>query len=442
MVLRVWKQSFLGASFALILPSFVLADMTNRNTSETADVDMNWSWFSRQIEQHPEIMAIRENMNAEFARSEGMKKPTYNPELSTDWEREGEDNNYSIGLSQTVDWSDKQEARIQQSKFLREGVKQRYELALQEKAAEGLTALIGWQVAKQQSDLALAQEVRLSDLLSLIQRRQQTGDLGEVDAELAYLGLSQTLNLSAKAQAELKQARTRLQEVLPEWKAEWTAELSEQWIGSLEINLFSESEIPANRLLAMNEIDQYPSVLAAKADWTAQQEGVELIQREISADPTFGISTGVSGEENVIGLSFSIPLHVRNDYSDQVRASNSDAISAEANYLSVRRKQQFALEASLATLNEYQQRFERWQKLAAGRAQRSADLLERYWRSGDMSTAEYVLALEQRSADLTAGIELQAAYRLAKVDWLLQTASFPFSADSTVSTFSSPDRMP
>ncbi|MFC3151773.1 TolC family protein [Litoribrevibacter euphylliae] len=422
MVLRIWKQSFLGASFALILPSFVLADMTNRNISETAKVDMNWSWFSRQIEHHPDIIAVRENMNAEFARSDGMKQPTYNPEFSTDWEREGEDNSYSFGLSQTMDWSDKQAARIQQSKFLREVVKQRYELALQKKAAEGLTALIGWQVAKQQSELALSQEVRLGDLLSLIQRRQQTGDLGEVDAELAYLSLSQTLNLSAKAQAELKQAKTRLEEVLPEW----SAELPDKWAGSLEGALFSESESPANRLVAINDIDQYPSVLAAKAEWIAQQEGVELTQREISADPTFGISTGVSGEENVIGLSFSIPLNVRNDYSDQVRAANSDAISAEASYLSVKRKQQFALEASLASLNEYQQRFERWQKLATGREQRSSDLLEESWRSGDMSTAEYVLALEQRSADLAAGIELQAAYRLAKVDWLLQTASFPF----------------
>ncbi len=423
MVFHAWKQMFLGVSVALILPPLAFADADISSEAISVGTEMDWRWFGRQIEQHPDIIASRETMNAVLARLEGLSKPIYNPELSTDWEREGEDYNYSLGVSQTMDWSDKQGARALQSSFNFEAAKQRYDLALQEKAAEGMISLVQWQVAKQLSELALAQEARLSDLLTLIQKRKLTGDLGEIDAELAFLGLSQTLNLTAKTQSELKKAKTQLKEVLPDWRAE----LSEAWIGSVEMSLFSTFDDKSFESSSLDQVDSYPAVLAAKAEWEAQVEGVELSQREISADPTFGISAGVSGEENLIGLSFSIPLNVRNDYSDQVRAANSEAISAEASYLSVRRKQQFELEASFASLNEYQQRFERWQQLTKGREQRSSDLLERYWRSGDMSTAEYVLALEQRSEDLAAGIELQAAYRLAKIDWLLQTASFPFS---------------
>ena len=56
-----------------------------------------------------------------------------------------------------------------------------------------------------------------------------------------------------------------------------------------------------------------------------------------------------------------------------------------------------------------------------GRAESSGNLLEKQWRSGDMSMTEYLLALQQRTEGLNAGIELHTQFQLARIEWLLQT---------------------
>ena len=57
----------------------------------------------------------------------------------------------------------------------------------------------------------------------------------------------------------------------------------------------------------------------------------------------------------------------------------------------------------------------------AGRSERSQILLEKKWRSGDMSTTEYLLALQQLTEGLASGIELREQFQLAQIEWLFQT---------------------
>jgi hypothetical protein len=59
--------------------------------------------------------------------------------------------------------------------------------------------------------------------------------------------------------------------------------------------------------------------------------------------------------------------------------------------------------------------------LVQGRVGRSAELLERLWRSGDLSTTDYLLALNQRAESLLAGIELEKQARLTLTDVLQQS---------------------
>ena len=68
----------------------------------------------------------------------------------------------------------------------------------------------------------------------------------------------------------------------------------------------------------------------------------------------------------------------------------------------------------------YQKNYQRWQQLMDGRGKRSGDLLQKQWQSGDVSTTEYLLALQQRAEGLNAGIELQSQFQLSQIDWLLQ----------------------
>ncbi|MGK0306566.1 MAG: hypothetical protein ACI8UG_002324, partial [Gammaproteobacteria bacterium] len=110
----------------------------------------------------------------------------------------------------------------------------------------------------------------------------------------------------------------------------------------------------------------------------------------------------------------------RNNYSAQAKAANQQAIAAEANFRSVMRKQRFAIQSSTDTLITYQKNYQRWQQLMDGRGKRSGNLLQKQWQSGDVSTTEYLLALQQRAEGLNAGIELQSQFQLSQIDWLLQ----------------------
>jgi outer membrane protein TolC len=263
--------------------------------------DALWSnWFVTQIEQHPDVIAARENMNSVFSMAENLEQPLYNPELETEYEREEDSNNYRIGITQTVDWWDKRGVRQQQAASSRSTARLSYQVAKQQKMAQGLEAIALWRGANSRAELAIEQEVQLGTLLEIVETRQASGDLSQVDAELTYLGLSRRLNETAEAQALLSQSEVQVREILPDWSPEWS---------QIPDNLWEHTQ--SNREDTWT--DENPSVLAARGEWEVLQQATELARREARAEPTFGISGGQSTERDVAALTLSIPLNVRNN---------------------------------------------------------------------------------------------------------------------------------
>ena len=368
----------------------------------------NWgAWLEQQIELHPDIIAAKAAVDARLSLANGKEKGLYNPELATEFEQEGANDNFTLGISQTFDWWDKRGARRQQGDYDRQAAAQEYKQLLQQRTAEVLLGLVRWQSANSLAELARSQEAQLNTLLSLVEQRLQSGDLSQVDAELAYLSLSQKLNTTAQTQASLLQAQAELRQLLPGWSAS---------SGRIPQALWSLADAGARV-----NLDRHPAILAAKARWQVLKQQAAIAQLEKRADPTFGLSAGKSGGDDVVALSFSMPLNINNDYSDQARAANQEAAAAEAIYRGVIRKQEFSLQASQAVFLEYQKKYQRWLDVMQGRAERTSRLLAAQWQSGDISTSDYLLALQQRSEGLQAGIELRSAFQQAKIDWLLQT---------------------
>ena len=171
----------------------------------------NWgAWLEQQIELHPDIIAAKAAVDARLSLANGKEKGLYNPELATEFEQEGANDNFTLGISQTFDWWDKRGARRQQGDYDRQAAAQEYKQLLQQRTAEVLLGLVRWQSANSLAELARSQEAQLNTLLSLVEQRLQSGDLSQVDAELAYLSLSQKLNTTAQTQASLLQAQARL----------------------------------------------------------------------------------------------------------------------------------------------------------------------------------------------------------------------------------------
>jgi outer membrane protein TolC len=359
-----------------------------------------------QINKHPDIVAANESMKAVFSKAEGDKRPLYNPELATGYEREGSANNFSFGINQTIDLWDKKEVKTTQGHYRLTAASKRFSYTVEEKTAQALQALINWQAAKQKAKLAFQQEQQLEVLLKIVTERQAVGDLGQLDAELTFLNLSQLLNQTAKIQVQLKKAEAQVKELLPDW----TPEIQSYPELGLGVSNFEVSP---------QWISQHALILAAKAQWQIQKSEAQYALLETKVDPTIGLSAGKNNNENIVGVTFSMPLNIRNDYSANAKAENQQAISAEASFRAAFRKQKFLIQANTDSLISNKHYLERWLKLMRGRGENSAKLLQEQWQVGYLNTSDYLLALQQRAEGLYAGIELQTQFKLSEVEWLL-----------------------
>ena len=71
--------------------------------------------WQKTVQQHPSVEAAQQQAEALIQQGKQLNQPLYNPSLSSRLEREGDINNYAVGLSQTLDWSTRNEARASQS---------------------------------------------------------------------------------------------------------------------------------------------------------------------------------------------------------------------------------------------------------------------------------------------------------------------------------------
>jgi outer membrane protein TolC len=381
----------------LFLPTF----------SSAGSVGSNWQgWLQNQVVQHPEVIAAKRKMDAVLALAEGNQRPLYNPELETEYERNGDDNNYSIGVNQTLDFWGKRGVRISQSGSMQLAAQMHYRVVVQDKKSQSLQAIVDYQASRHLAGFAEQQEAQMNTLLQVVEKRRQAGDMGQADTELAFLNLTQRLAATANARVTLRQLELQLTELLPEWSPETIQIPARFW------------ELKGHALTSQ-ELDLLPVVAAAKAEYELVNQQARLAKLAGRPDPTLGISAGEDGEENVVALTFSVPLHFRNNYQAEANAATLESASAKQNYMAVKRQYHFASQASLARMEEYRNHYERWQTLMQGRSEASGKLIAQQWESGDLSTTEYLLALDQVTAGMMAEIELRTEFQRACVNWLL-----------------------
>ena len=374
--------------------------------------------IAQQVETHPEIIAARQAMSGELYLADGLEKAIYNPELSTELENEGSDKNYLIGINQSLDRSDKRGSRSRQAVFARIEAKENYKLIVQQKIAQALTVLIDYQTIDEKVQLVLEQESQLESLLDIVKQRADSGDLGQLDAELAYLTLSQKFAQAASIQAQKRRIEAQLTEIIPNWQSQ-SIKLPE--------SIFQEDK----KVEAESVVDNHPSVTAAKAQWEMMEMMAELAQKNKKSDPTVGINVGKTAGDNLVSLNFSMPLNFRNNFSSESQAAQQQALSAESNYLNIKRSQFYKIVGSQDAVDAYRSRYLKWNLLMHGRDKNSEKLLQNQWRIGDISTTEYLLTLQQRTEGLLSGIELEQAYKTAIIQLLLNTAQLKQTKVST-----------
>jgi len=389
------------AGFILCLGILVYSNLTVANDKVSSE-----TWLDSQIMNSPEVIEAQALLKASTHKVNSASQAIYNPNFESRYEREGDYNNYSFGLSQTLDMGDKRsinQSIAQMDHFVNQ---QRLKRVIETKKAHALSALIEWNAAKQSSFIALKQEKQLETLLSIVDEKKSAGILGPLDVELTYLSLSQTLSNIADYQLKLKSAEIKVQELLPNWTAEKFM-LPEEGLGVDSYRVNPEW------------IDNHPNIEVAKTQWKIKQKQAQLTSAKSNIDPTIGINAGKNSEENTMGITLSIPLNIRNNYSDDIKAAYTESNAAEASYQSIHRTQTFKVKANFESVITNKKYFERWQSLMSGRAQSSAKLLKISWDAGDISTSNYLIALNQRAEGLYSGIQLETLFKLSEIDFLL-----------------------
>jgi cobalt-zinc-cadmium efflux system outer membrane protein len=185
-----------------------------------------------------------------------------------------------------------------------------------------------------------------------------------------------------------------------------------------------------------------PAAIAAAPSWqvAAAPEGriaaaaaaiadtrIAIAERDRRPDPTVSVYGGRkelgSGAESagVVGLAITVPLFVRNNLSAELTAARADASAAIAEQHRAELELRARAERSLGTYDAVRDAWTRWSQSPGTDVATRADLLERLWRAGEISAADYLIQLKQALDTALAGADLRGRLWRSYVDALYST---------------------
>ena len=364
-------------------------------------------------QRHPAYRATEAQLAAARARLEAAGQPLYNPEVELASADEGSERTTTAGVNLILDLSGKRRVR-------RDAAAARVDLATAEARLRrrdfAKQWFAGWAELQTANARVRTGERRLALMTrfgDLAQKQFAADDISGLERDLALLArdeaqAEQSLLIAEQAEA---QARFRALGGSPELLANLT---------------LPTGTLPPPTGTA-GEVEQLPDWQVAQAAAVAAEREVTVARRNRIADPTLGAYGGrkrldVGGpSDNVIGVSISVPLFVRNSYRAEVVAAQADADVAAANRDRVRIELEGDRQRAIDTYAATQSSWTRWQASRGTDVERRTTLLERLWREGELSTADYLQQLKQTLDTQLAGAELEARLWRSYADYLAAT---------------------
>jgi outer membrane protein, heavy metal efflux system len=361
--------------------------------------------------RHPAAEATEQALAAAEARAVASSRPLYNPDLELAYDDEGPEQTATAGMALTLDLSGKRRARTDagqadlvvaeaEAALRRSGFAQRWLQAWTEHGVARERVRIG------EERLALMQ--RFADLA---ERQLTVGDISSLERDLALLARDEaqaeqaTLLADAASATEAYRAvggdpylRTDIAALgVP---AVWTTDPSWQVAAA-----------PEGRIAA-----------ATAASSTAR---IAIAERDRRPDPTVSLYGGRKDigtvSEDVIGVAVSVPLFVRNRFSAELAAAKADSSAASAELRRVELELRARAERNISSYGAVRDAWTRWSQSKGTAVAARADLLERLWRAGEVSTADYLIQLKQTLDTALAGADLRGRLWRSYVDTLYST---------------------
>ncbi len=163
---------------------------------------------------------------------------------------------------------------------------------------------------------------------------------------------------------------------------------------------------------------ELPAVRAQQARIAAARATVSLRSHQTRPDPTVGIRGGREGEDALIGVSLSMPLYLRNNFQAEVDAANAELIQAEREGQDLYRRARARLESAAERYRLAHAAWDTWRRAGQPSIASQVQVLERIWRAGELSTADYLVQLRQTLDTRADALAVRGRLWTAWFDWL------------------------
>ena len=388
--------------FALVLCQPALAASSSNKSPTHYSLS---SWVSQVLLHNPQLQAAQAAIDAAEGRIRSADRSLFSPELQLDFERT-ETNTRSAGISQTLDWSNKREARTAVAEFERKAVVAEYSDVRQRVASELLRAIAQGNTVRSIATASEKQVALMDRFVSLAERRRRAGDLDQIDLDLAHLAASAAAFQKSQADTEL----IRSDQIVASLTGETGAAYPEFPDPLPAIN---EQQIEFEKRLS-----NLPSIKITQARIEAARAGVKLSIREKKADPTIGIRVGKEESETLAGLTFSIPLFASNRYKAEEDIANAGVVQASNEAANLRHKARAEIQASARIYENARSTWAAWQTSGARHLTQRTNILNQLWQTGELSPADYLVQLQQTLETEISAIEQRGRMWKAWVGWL------------------------
>ncbi len=363
-----------------------------------------YEFIQQTVGDHPSLKASEAALSAARARALGQSRPVYNPALAVGYEN-AELTTKEIGISQAFDWSGKRGARAGVGRAEIEAAEAAYALARKTILTEILTALANYRTEFQKHSVAAEKETLSVKFLALAKRLSSAGEMPRSELLTAQLALAESRAAKNEVAAALSNANERLIATVGEDRGFWP-------------RLDGVPSVPGNGADDSNFIvEKLPEMRLAIAETEISRARIKVAKTDRMPDPTVGLRVGEEGNSNLVGLSVSMPIPIRNSYKAEVQAAGSDLMVAQQAYYSVNRQVRARFDASLRRYISASEAWRVWEENGAEPLGEQRALLGQLLEAREISAINYLVQLNQTFATETASIELNGRLWSAWFEW-------------------------
>lgn len=402
------SMSLLGLGALASQPAFAAEKPEISYLVGGTESEVSLAWLEQLMQRMrtlPEFQAQEARIREAQYLAKGADRAIYNPELGLSYQNAPEDDTYSLSLSQTIDWGDKRAAAS--ALALTQLMLLESDIAIERSRlyAEVLQALVDQSLAQKKLMFVRAQNNYGEQQLQIARQRAEVGDLSQAELNLMELEQASAISELALAQKALLDADTRI------------------------LARFGRAELPFGSFADRLELPATEAPVLALVSAGLQLELARLqvnqAKAQAAADPNLSLNAEREGSDNKLGIGISVPLQLRNDYSESIKAAMEAVTAASAQYQSVEmalKQQELQFNYSLPRLK---QSWLDWQQQALVAGRQAAELLGQRWRSGDLSTSDYLTSRRQLASSFQAGLELEAALYQSWLEWMGASGQLP-----------------